>query len=376
MTILIAPDKFKGSLTSLQACDAIKAGLLSVDPSLTIISQPMADGGEGTSDLLVMITGGTMVQAKSIDPLFREIHAEYGLSGDGKTAFIEMAKASGLMLLKPEEMNPLQTTSYGTGLLMADALARGARDIILCIGGSATNDAGIGMAEALGYEFYNAKAERLKPKGESLIDLCEIRRDHVNPLIRKTKFLALCDVDNPLYGKNGAAYVYGPQKGADPESVRLLDLGLRNFDHVARSTFHHSVDFPGAGAGGGLPAGGKVFLGMTIMSGTKYISDAAHLDQKVQQADLVITGEGRIDRQTLSGKAVMEVARLGSRHHKPVVAVCGACDLTDAKIRQLGISSVISLVDDSTPRELAIRQSGVLLEQRAAAAFGRGFPWS
>lgn len=373
MTILVAPDKFKGSLTAIQASDAIKSGLLSVDPSLNIITLPMADGGDGTSELLAMLTGGKMVAARTIDPLFRAMDAIYGLSGDGKVAFIEMAKASGLLLLEPAERNPLYSTSYGTGLLIADALSRGVDQVVVCIGGSATNDAGTGMAEALGYEFYNSKAERLKPTGESLRDLSIIKTDHVNPLVKRTQFIALCDVDNPLYGENGAACVYAPQKGASPEEVKLLDQGLLNFDQVVLRTFHTSANFSGAGAGGGLPAGGKVLLGMTIIPGMKYISEATHLNEKVQVSDLIITGEGKIDRQTLSGKVVMEVASLGARCGKPVVAVCGVCELTDDEIHKMGISGVISLVNESLPPEKAMQQAARHLEQRIAEAFGSRF---
>lgn len=370
MTILIAPDKFKGSLTAIQVCEAVKRGLLATDPTLDITSLPLADGGEGTSELLARHTGGKMVKVNVLDPLFREITSAYGLSRDGKTAFIEMAKASGLQLLKVHERNPLHTTSYGTGQLIADALARGATQIVLCIGGSATNDAGLGMAEALGYEFFDSIGDRLRPTGESLVNLHSIKTDHVVPLIKNASFLALCDVDNPLYGDHGAAFVYAPQKGANPGAVKALDQGLRNFEQVIRRTFHREVNFAGAGAGGGIPAGGFAFVDMTVNHGMDYITAAVGLEEKVRKADLIITGEGKIDRQTLSGKVVMAVAKAAVRHHKPVTAVCGSSDLTVEATRSLGISTVISLTDEFTPIDEAVRRAGSLLEQRIIQAFG------
>ncbi len=370
MKILIAPDKFKGSLTALQVCEAVKKGL-PFDPSLAVFSLPLADGGEGTTELLTMHAGGRMVQANVLDPLFREITTDYGISGDGRVAFIEMAKASGLMLLKPFERNPIHTTSYGTGQVIADALGRGVKQVVLCIGGSATNDAGVGMAQALGYEFYNAKGERLKPTGENLQSLHSIRAENVNPLLESTSFLALCDVDNPLYGSHGAAFIYAPQKGASPESVKSLDLGLRNFEHVVKRTFQKEVNFPGAGAGGGIPAGGYAFLGMKVSHGMDYITQAVDLEEKIRTSDYVITGEGRIDDQSLSGKVVMAVAAIAGKYNKPVTAVCGSCELTGDETRRLGVTTVVSLVDEFTSVEKAVSEAGVLLEQRVRQAFGR-----
>ncbi|MEQ1588006.1 MAG: glycerate kinase, partial [Cyclobacteriaceae bacterium] len=232
MTILIAPDKFKGSLSAKGVCEAVRTGLLKLDPSLSIITVPLADGGEGTSELLTINSRGSVINCSVSDPLFRKVNASYGISGDGTTAFIEMASASGLHLLTKEERNPLNTTTYGTGELIKDAIERGVNKIILAIGGSATNDAGIGMAAALGMKFIDKNGNELQPIGSNLIHIHSIVDAHFLPKKNKIQFVVLCDVDNELYGPSGAAFVYGPQKGADAQTVQLLDQGLKHFASV------------------------------------------------------------------------------------------------------------------------------------------------
>ena len=366
MKILICPDKFKASLTAKEVCDAVGAGLARLQTRFVIQSVPLADGGEGTCELLTNWHGGNQIALQVSGPLFAPVTARYGISSDGETAFIEMAEASGLSLLRQEERNPLVTTSLGTGELIADALNRGARNIVLGIGGSATNDAGIGMASALGFGFYGAGGELLKPTGENLIHIRHIAIDHRRPELAAARITALCDVTNPLYGPDGAAYVYAPQKGADKVAVELLDAGLRNFRRVAHKYLRTSVDFAGAGAAGGLGAGARVFLNATIRKGVDHIIESTGLDEKICMADVVITGEGRLDWQTFSGKVVSEVLKLAEKRGKPVIAVCGSCELTEEETLARGIARVISLVDDDTSSESAIQNAASHIARKVA----------
>ncbi len=369
MTILIAPDKFKGSLTAQQVCKAIEEGLLSINSSLKIVSIPLADGGEGTSDLLTDFIGGSTVCVTVLDPLFREIESTYGISKDGKIAFIEMAKASGLQLLSSIERSPLTTTTFGTGQLIKHALERGANHIILGIGGSATNDAGMGMAEALGYSFLSAAKKKLKPVGKNLVLLASIDTDHIHPLLPNAKFTVLCDVQNQLRGIGGAAYVFGPQKGASQEEVKILDRGLRRFKKIAEATFKTNLDFPGAGAAGGLGAGAKVFLKATMSGGFDFISRFTKLEDTIRRVDIVITGEGKIDQQTLSGKVVRGVAQLAARHQKTCIAFTGICDLPAGDFRELGVQEIVSLSNEETTEQEAIAHAFALLKERTFRHF-------
>jgi glycerate 2-kinase len=364
LNILICPDKFKGSLNAQGVCTAISAGLLSIDPNVTIQSVPLADGGEGTCDLLTEWNEGTQIEVEVHGPLFAPVTAHYGISGDGNTAFIEMAVASGLMLLEPHQRNPLVTTTLGTGEMIVDALRRNVKKIIMGLGGSATNDAGIGMASAFGYEFCDAEGEALKPTGENLIHMRQIKMTGVNPLAGNARVVALCDVTNPLYGPAGAAFVYGPQKGADDQAVKLLDAGLRNFRRIVHKYLKTSVDFPGAGAAGGLGAGARVFLQATIEKGVNYIMQNTRIVEKINKADLVITGEGRIDQQTFSGKVVSEVISLARKAGKPVIAVCGKCDISREETQAHGLLKVISLVDAQTSPESAVHDASAHITRK------------
>jgi glycerate kinase len=275
-----------------------------------------------------------------------------------------MAEASGLTLLKAEERNPLLTTSLGTGQMIGDALDRGARKVILGIGGSATNDAGIGMASALGYTFLDSRGETLKPIGQNLVRIQTIKAQRLHAGLSDASVIALCDVTNPLSGPEGAAYIYGPQKGADPSSVKLLDAGLKNFRNVVLEQLKTSVDFPGAGAAGGLGAGAKVFLNAYIQKGVSYLIETTALAERIRRADLIITGEGKIDQQTFSGKVISEILRLAAHETKPVVAICGVSEVAESKTRSLGIRQVIALVDDHTSAESAIRDAADLIAKK------------
>jgi glycerate 2-kinase len=363
MKIVIAPDKFKGSLSAEDVCTAVATTLMDFFPSTEINSVPLADGGEGTSELLTRFFKGKKYQVRVSGPLFESIDAEYGVNQDGDIAFIEMAKASGLQLISKEKQNPLYTTTLGTGELIRDAIDHGVKKIILGIGGSATNDAGIGVAEALGYEFYDRNKKRLKPTGENLIHIDRIS-SNVHPQLQSIEFVALCDVNNPLYGTSGAAFVYGPQKGADFKIAKQLDEGLRNFERVISKTFNKTADFPGAGAGGGIASGAHIFLNAQMQKGIQYIIQATELEEKIKQADWVITGEGKVDTQTLSGKVVSAVAELALKYKKPLVLLCGVCELRKLELEKMGIKTVISLTDPFTSTEEATKNAPALIRKR------------
>ena len=353
MRILICPDKFKGSLTASEVCDAVEAGILKKYPDAAIVKLPLADGGEGTADILTEYFHGRKIKANVHGPLFEQIEAEYGLAAD--VAFIEMAKASGLQLIPEEKRDPLETTTLGTGELIRHAVDHGAAKIILGIGGSSTNDAGIGMATALGFSFFDDDGKLLKPVGKNLIHIAGIQ----SPASR-LPVVALCDVTNPLFGPNGAAYIYGPQKGATPGAVELLDRGLQNFEKVVRKTFGRSADFAGAGAGGGIAAGASVFFDLTVRSGVGFLMESLNVVEEIHKADLVITGEGKIDRQTLSGKLVASVAR----HAKKTIAICGICELRKNEMEKIGVSEVVSLVDVFVSPEEAMANASRLISEK------------
>ncbi|MBL0742761.1 glycerate kinase [Chryseolinea lacunae] len=364
MTILFAPDKFKGSLNALQVCQAMEEGLRQGGIDFHALSIPLADGGEGTGEILTHYSNGQRVTCSVLDPLFRPVKATYGISGDGTTAFLEMASASGFLLLQPEERNALYTTTYGTGHLIRHAVDQGVKNIVLGIGGSATNDGGMGMAEALGVVFYDARGERLLPVGKNLIHIDRIDTTNLEPAVKEVLFTALCDVSNPLYGPEGASYVFGPQKGADAEALKTLDDGLRNFAAVVQRQFGVDINFAGAGAGGGIGAGAKVFFDIRFQSGADFVMDFVKLDEKVAQSNMVFTGEGRVDHQTLYGKVVKRVADLAVKYEKPLFVVAGTADLTPEELHRLGAVKVVALVNAKTDKNEAMARAFSLIGQR------------
>jgi glycerate kinase len=368
MNILIAPDKFKGSLTAQQVCDTIKCALLALNETLTISTLPLADGGEGSCELLTKFSHGTFTTVRVHDPLDRLINAAYGVSGDGTVAFMEMAAASGLQLLKKEERNPMITTTRGTGELLRYALDHGITKIYLGIGGSATNDAGTGMAEALGIRFLDAHSNQLKPTGESLRYIQAIDTSQLHPRFADIALTIFCDVDNPLFGPHGAAHVFAPQKGADEKMVTTLDEGLKHYASLLEKTFHRSVNFPGAGAGGGLPASLQVFTSLTVVPGIQFIMQFTGLEEHVKQADIIITGEGKIDRQTLSGKVINGVAQLAQKYHKRLIVVAGSCELSAQELENLGVSQVITIASEHISEDYAMKHAAELLKQRIREA--------
>lgn len=350
MKIIIAPDSFKESVSASRCAQAIKAGFISIFPQAECICLPIADGGEGTVEAMVEATEGKMVMLPVMGPMGDFVGAFYGLSGDGQTAFIEMAAASGLMLVPLGERNPLLATSYGTGELIRHALDTGVRHIILGIGGSATVDGGMGMAQALGARFVDERGESVGLGGGALERLVNVDLRDLDPRLRECRIDVACDVDNPLLGERGAAAVFGPQKGACAGMVAALDRGLENYAQVLLAATGQDVTaMVGGGAAGGMGAAARVFLNATLKSGIDIVLEAVHLEEALRDADLVITGEGRMDSQTVGGKAPVGVARLAKKHGIPVIAIAGVLGDGVEAVHQHGIDAVFSILPALAP---------------------------
>jgi glycerate kinase len=344
MNLLIAPDKFKGTLTAQQVCDCIEKGLLQKDSSLNIRKFPLADGGDGTLDLLLHHLSGRRIEVEVFNPLFSKIKSSYGLSQDGKTAIIEMANASGLRLLTEDQQNVLMSSTYGTGELIRHALDQSVKKIILGIGGSATNDAGLGAAQALGFRFYNNTNELVTAVGKNLKDIIRIDNEMVHPLLKSVSITAICDVRNPFYGPEGAAYTYAAQKGADTAGIQLLDNGLNNIAQVFLKYNKTKIQNQhGSGAGGGFAGGAMALLGADLKSGVETIFEVTQFEDAIKKADVVITGEGKIDKQTLNGKLLMGISQLAKKYNKRLMVIAGQSELTDEQTNELGIQSVHTL---------------------------------
>ncbi len=366
MHILIAADSFKDALDAPGVCHAIERGILAAMPEARIRCFPLADGGEGTAQILTFHSGGQKVQCTVNDPLFRPVQASYGLSGNGETAFIEMAQASGLQLLEPGVRNPLYTTTFGTGELIADALQRGVRNIVLGIGGSATNDGGMGMAAALGLRFLDADGLPLEPVGQNLGKVHRI----AGRLEMNARVEVICDVDNPLFGPTGAAQVYAPQKGADEAAVAELDASLAHFAELLREYCGKDVaQLPGAGAAGGLGAGAMAFLNAPMRQGIEAVMEYTGFETALAGIDLIVTGEGRIDRQTLHGKLINGVCSRAAAQGIPVLAFCGTLEANAADLRELGLLAAFSISNKPQSLAEAIAQTAAGLEQTVAQVF-------
>lgn len=324
MKILIAPDSFKGSLTAAQAAAAIQEGIRKSMPEAELILLPMADGGEGTVEVLVNSQGGTMYSSVVQGPLGEPVTAQYGILADGTTGVLEMASASGLNRIPSHKRNPLAASTYGTGEIMKNILDRGCRTMIIGIGGSATNDGGMGMAAALGIRFSDKQGNEVPPGGGNLHRIDSISLTHKDPRLDEAEILVACDVNNPLLGPQGASHIYGPQKGATPAMVQELEQNMVHFnEQLIRHLGLDMADRPGAGAAGGLGAGLMAFAGGRIVSGVELIMDTVHMDQLLDECQLVCTGEGRLDLQTLSGKVIAGIARRASAKKKTVIVFCG-----------------------------------------------------
>ncbi|HEV8286561.1 MAG TPA: glycerate kinase [Chitinophagaceae bacterium] len=371
MKIIIAPDKFKGSLTSFEVCEAIAEGIRQVDETAGVFLFPMADGGDGFAEVMKYYLQTDTIDCTTVDPLGRDMQASYQWNLKNKTAIIEMAVASGLILLKQDERDPLKTSTYGTGLLIKDAVDKGAEKIILGLGGSATNDAGIGILSALGFHFKDKNDQSLKACGENLLRIEKIISP---PAIPNIKFEIACDVQNILYGPQGAAYVYGPQKGADTNAVKLLDEGLKHFANILKQQTGRDISaIPGTGAAGGIAAGLMGFFDVDLKKGISIIIRASGIENKMAETDLFITGEGKIDEQTLAGKVVSEISQLANQYKIPVAAFCGTLEADSSIISQLHLEFVESLTSSSITREEAMANAKQLLTKRANQLFKKLF---
>ncbi|ALJ05849.1 glycerate kinase [Pseudalgibacter alginicilyticus] len=338
MKIVIAPDKFKNSLTGLEFCNAVEAGIKSIKPSTDIVKLPLADGGDGTMEVVNYYLKGHKVKVLVNNPFFQPLVATYLYSKVTKTACIEMAEASGLKLLTEGQFDCKNATTLGTGEMILDAINKGATKIILGIGGSATNDCGIGMAKALGYRFLDKKNREVKPIGANLSKIVAIDVSHVNTKLMEVDFKIACDVSNPLFGKNGAAYTYGSQKGATETDIKMLDKGLQNFSKIIEAVFNvDPQSTKGAGAAGGMGIAAKVFLNACIVPGVQLIKKIANFDSKIENADWIITGEGKLDSQTFSGKTIAGVIASAKAKKIKLAAFCGIVDLEKNDVKNFGI---------------------------------------
>lgn len=356
MKIVVASDSFKGSLSSTEVATAAARGIKSVYPDCEAVAVSVADGGEGTVDAVVEALGGKIVTATVNDPLGRPILARYGVVG--KMAVIEMAAASGLTLLTDEERNPWLTSTYGTGEMIIDAVKRGCRDFLVGLGGSATNDAGMGMLQALGFRFYDIDdQEIIDGCGGRLQDVVRIDDTGVMDVVCQCHFTVACDVDTPFCGSEGAAYVFAPQKGADMEMVARLDMGMVSFAKVIEKTYDIDVtSMAGAGAAGGMGGGFYVFLNATLKRGVDMVLDAIDFDSIIRGADLVITGEGKIDYQTVKGKTAAGVLARAKAQDIPVVAIAGSVEKCES-VEQMGFAGVYAIWEEEMPLEVAMQSN-------------------
>ena len=364
MNILICPDKFKDSLTAQQVCEALEIGIKKRRPKSVIQLMPLADGGEGTLEVIKTIHGGEWVQKKVNDPLFRPIEANYLWLADQKIAYIEMSRASGIELLKIKERNPYLTSTFGTGELILDAIEKGASEIILTIGGSATNDAGIGMAAALGFKFLSKEKEELKAVGESLPLIDFIVPSPLLSKIHSIKFKVITDVQNPLAGKEGAAHVFAKQKGANAEMIKYLDKGLINMQKLIGKTEKAIIgEMKGAGAAGGLGAGAIYFLQAEIAMGAEWLLTKIHFDRAVKKADYIITGEGKIDGQTWGGKLISQVIARCDKQFKQAILVCGVFEDPEKLPIFFDSKEVYSVLSKAKNAKDSMANAAIYLEQ-------------
>ncbi|HDI3140262.1 TPA: glycerate kinase [Vibrio cholerae] len=358
MKVVIAPDSFKESLTAKQVCHAIQAGLARVWHDAKFVSIPVADGGEGTVQSLVDATQGRLLEVKVMGPQGKRVEAFYGMLGDNQTAVIEMAAASGLHHVPVAQRDPKLTTSFGTGELIRHALDQGVTKLIIGLGGSATNDGGVGMLAALGARFTNADGDPIQLTGGGLRELTHIDLQDFDPRLLHCDILVACDVNNPLCGDKGASAVFGPQKGATPEDVQLLDGTLRQFGLLTEKVTGKMVlESAGAGAAGGMGAALLAYTQAILRPGIEIVLETVQLAHQVSDADLVITGEGRIDSQTVHGKTPMGVAKVAKRFDVPVLALCGCTGDNYQAVYQCGIDAVFAAVPRAMSLEDALKES-------------------
>ena len=361
MKILLAPDSFKDSLSAAKVCQALEKGIHQALSNAEIISMPLADGGEGTIETLVRSREGHIINVEVHDPLARKTQSSYGIVAN--TAIIEMAKASGLELLTPEERNPLKTSTFGTGEMIRDALDRGCRDFIIGIGGSATNDGGTGMLQALGIKFLDDEGKEIQARGEMLSEIEAMYTTNLDARIKQSKIQVACDVTNPLLGENGASKVFARQKGADDQMIEILENGLIHFSEKTFELIGKDVSkVTGAGAAGGLGFGLMAYLGAELKSGFDIISEKVRLEEEIQKADLIITGEGKIDEQSRFGKVPWSVSQLGKKYNKPVICIAGQ----KGKVTEIeeDFEGIYCLMNEGMDIEFAKENAARLLEEK------------
>lgn len=345
MKIVVAPDSFKGSISAREFCASVQTGVRRIFPQASVVGLPLADGGEGTMENLVFSTGGSSYTVKVMGPLGKPVLSTVGILGDKETVVIEMAQASGLPLVSEKERNPLITTSYGTGELIKHALDNNYRKFIIGLGGSATNDGGTGMLRALGVKFYAKDGEELPDGGGALSRLNNLDDTSLDPRIKESSFIIASDVTNQLCGTNGASCIFGPQKGATPDMVVELDQALLHYSNIVKKQKGVNLcEINGGGAAGGMGAALVAFLQATVQSGIDVVMDAIQFSDQVKDATLIITGEGKLDNQTLSGKVIAGVSHIAKSYHIPVVALCGGLELTGEQMDELGIIAAFSIV--------------------------------
>ncbi|WMJ73394.1 glycerate kinase [Cytophagaceae bacterium ABcell3] len=364
MKILIAPDSMKDCLSAKQVASIIATGIGHVLPDAQVTNMPLADGGEGTTEVYVAATGGQISFANVRDPLMRPMKAKWGMSQDRQTAIIELASASGLELLTKTERNPWETTTYGTGQLIQEAIKAGVKNILLAIGGSATNDGGAGILAALGAEFTGSHQQKVKPAGGYL---SKIHKANFMPALESLQSIALtvaCDVKNPLTGPTGASYVYANQKGADEKMIIALDQNLKYWAEIIKRHTGRSIEnIPGSGAAGGTGGGMLIFPHARLMPGFQMISKALNLEEHIKACDVVITAEGKTDKQTLSGKVPAEIAKLAQKYQKPAFLICGIAEKGHEGLYDLGISEIIPLSSSYTPTHETLEKAPYFLQK-------------
>lgn len=361
MNILLAPDKFKGSLSSFELCEVMKTAIQQVAADAVVHAFPMADGGDGFAAVMGYYLDTSTITCSTVNAAGKPVEAAYRLTKDNRTAIIELSAASGLALLHKEEMNPWQTSTYGTGLLLLDAIRRKVKRIILGIGGSATNDAGMGILHALGFRFLDANNKVLQPGGAALL---QIRHIHF-PNTAFPEITLACDVTNPFYGPQGAAQVYAAQKGASPQAILLLDEGLKQFNEVQYAYTKKDIALlAGAGAAGGTGGGLAALLQASLQPGIELVLGASNIRNAMPSADCIITGEGRLDAQSAHGKVVGAIAGLGKSFHKPVWALCGSVALSPAEMQAMGLTQAIAIMDESMRLATAMRQARALVSEK------------
>lgn len=372
MKILLIPDKFKGSLDAKKVIQAISSGIITAHPDADIVSVLASDGGDGFLNAVSENLDCIEVTASTVDSLNRKIKAVYLFDSGANTAYIELAKASGLELLKNKERNVIRTSTYGTGLLIRNAIEIGATKIYLGLGGSATNDAGIGIAKALGYSFMDTSGNELEPIGGNLSKIAKIETKDILTNLGDVSFFAVNDVDNPLYGKLGAAYIYSEQKGASIIEVKKLDYGLRHLEAIVEDQMNkHSAQLPGAGAAGGTAYGLNVFLDANFVSGIDFVLGLSKVKELLvsEKFDYIITGEGKFDTQTLHGKLIKGVIDLGKQYQIPVIAICGRSDIDVSTSKSIGLERILEIMEASKPLQYSIDNAARLIEEHITGFF-------